>query len=82
MSTSWSLARRNRTYDYEMTGLAVRGIAGMKYELNEDWALFGEYQITWSDNDVTIDGDPGQPDGKLRTELMTHAVNIGISYSF
>ncbi|MFD0859381.1 outer membrane protein [Roseovarius aquimarinus] len=72
----------NRTYDYEMTGLALRGIAGMKYELTEDWALFGEYQITWSDNDVTIDGDPGQPDGKLRTELTTHAVNIGISYSF
>ncbi|WP_393961036.1 outer membrane protein [Roseovarius sp. S4756] len=72
----------NRTYDYEMTGLALRGIAGMKYELTEDWALFGEYQITWSDNDVTIDGDIGQPDGKLRTELVTHAVNIGISYSF
>ncbi|SEK77526.1 lipid A oxidase [Roseovarius nanhaiticus] len=72
----------NRTYDYEVTGLALRGIAGMKYELTEDWALFGEYQITWSDNDVTIDGDPGQPDGKLRTELLTHAVNIGISYSF
>ncbi|MFX0545338.1 outer membrane protein [Roseovarius sp. S1116L3] len=72
----------NRTYDYEMTGLALRGIAGMKYELTEDWALFGEYQITWSDNDVTIDGDFGQPDGKLRTELVTHAVNIGISYSF
>lgn len=74
-----------RTHDFEMTGLALRGIAGMKYDLNEDWALFGEYQITWSDNDVTINADPtvaGQRDGKLRTELTTHAVNIGISYSF
>ena len=75
----------NRTHDYEMTGLALRGIAGMKYELNENWSLFGEYQIVWSDNDVTINADPavpGQPDGKLRTELLTHAVNIGVSYNF
>jgi lipid A oxidase len=68
-----------------MTGLAVRGIAGMKYELSDSWSLFGEYQIVWSDNDVTINADPaviGQTDGKLRTELTTHAVNIGISYNF
>jgi lipid A oxidase len=74
-----------RTHDYEMTGLAVRGIAGMKYELSDSWSLFGEYQIVWSDNDVTINADPaviGQTDGKLRTELTTHAVNIGISYNF
>ncbi len=72
----------NRTYDYEMTGLALRGIAGIKYALTDDWALFGEYQITWSDNDVTIDGDPLGANGKLRTELVTHAVNVGVSYSF
>ncbi|MDO5758428.1 MAG: outer membrane beta-barrel protein [Rhodobacterales bacterium] len=72
----------NRTHDYELTGLALRGIAGMKYAINEDWALFAEYQITWSDNDATIDGDPGQRNGKLRTELTTHAINVGISYSF
>ena len=75
----------NRTYDYEVTGPALRGIAGMKYDFNDNWAVFGEYQFTWSDNDITIDADPlvaGQLDGKLSTELLTHAVNIGISYSF
>lgn len=74
-----------RTFDYEQTGLAIRGIAGMKYELNEKWSLFGEYQATWSDNDITIDPDPavpGQTPGQLRTELFTHAVNFGVSYSF
>lgn len=74
-----------RTHDYETTGLALRGIAGMKYALSDRWALFGEYQIVWSDNDVTIDADPavpGQTDGTLKTELLTHAVNIGVSYSF
>lgn len=75
----------NRTYDYEATGIAVRGIAGMKYALSENWSLFGEYQIVWSDNDVTINADPtvpGQTDGKLRTDLLTHAVNVGVSYNF
>ena len=68
-----------RTFGYETTGLAARGIAGLKYDLNQDWALFGEYQVTWSDNDLTIDG---APDGKLSTEIVTHAVNFGVSYSF
>ena len=75
----------NRTYDYELTGPAVRGIAGMKYEFNERWAIFGEYQFTWSDNDITIDADPavlGQTDGKISSELLTHAVNVGLSFSF
>ena len=75
----------NRTFGYENTGPAVRGIAGMKYDLNDKWALFGEYQFTWSDNDITIDADPlvaGQTPGKLNTEILTHAVNVGISYSF
>ncbi|WP_135506500.1 outer membrane protein [Roseovarius aestuariivivens] len=74
-----------RTYDYEYTGLALRGIAGMKYAINEDWALFGEYQFTWSDNSITVDADPtvvGQTAGKLNTDLTTHAVNFGVSYSF
>jgi lipid A oxidase len=79
------LGASTRTYDYEYTGPAVRGIAGMKYDLNEKWAVFGEYQFTWSDNDITIDADalvPGQTAGKLNTEILTHAVNFGLSYSF
>jgi lipid A oxidase len=75
----------NRTHQYEFGGPAVRGIAGMKYALSDHWALFGEYQIVWSDNDVTIKADPavaGQTDGRLSTELLTHAINIGVSYSF
>ncbi len=75
----------NRTFGYEYTGPALRGIAGLKYDLNERWALFGEYQVTWSDNDITLDPDPavpGQAPGRLDTEITTHAVNIGVSYSF
>ncbi len=79
------LGASNRTYDYEATGPAVRGIAGIKYDFNEDWAVFGEYQFTWSDNEITIDADPlvaGQTAGRLNTEILTHAINVGVSYSF
>jgi len=71
-----------RTHDFEVTGPALRGIAGLKYDFNEKWALFGEYQFTWSDNDITIDPAPGQLAGKMNTEILSHAFNIGISYSF
>ncbi|WP_272001823.1 outer membrane protein [Roseovarius sp. ZX-A-9] len=74
-----------RTFGYEQTGIAARGIAGMKYAINDRWGLFGEYQIIWSDNDITVDPNPAIPaqtPTKLRTELVMHAVNIGISYSF
>ena len=74
-----------RTFGFEQTGLAARGIAGLKYDLNDRWALFGEYQATWSDNEITIDPDPavaGQTAGRLNTTLITHALNFGVSYSF
>ncbi len=73
----------SRTYDFEFTGPAVRGIAGLKYDITEKWAIFGEYQFTWSDNEITIDPTvPGQTPGKFNTEIFTQAVNFGISYSF
>ena len=57
----------------------------MKYEINDRWAVFGEYQITWSANDITIDPNPlvpGQAPGDVSTDVVTHAVNFGISFSF
>ncbi|MEM9740968.1 MAG: outer membrane beta-barrel protein [Pseudomonadota bacterium] len=72
-----------RTYGLEQTGFALRGLAGLKYDLTEDWAIFGEYQFTWSDNDLTVDPTAiGQIPGELSTEIVTHAINFGVSYSF
>lgn len=72
-----------QTLGFEQTGLALRGLAGLKYNITDSWAVFGEYQFTWSDNDITV--DPvlvGQVPGSLDTEIFTHAINVGISYSF
>lgn len=65
------------TYGYQVSGPAVKVGAGIKYDINARWAVFTEYQFTWSDNEVELDGG-----GKLKTELLTNAVNFGVSYKF
>ncbi|MFP4044008.1 MAG: outer membrane protein [Rhodosalinus sp.] len=66
-----------RTYGFQVTGPAVRLFAGASMDLSERWALFGEYQFTWSDNTADLDGG-----GSLETRIITNAVNLGVSYRF
>lgn len=66
-----------RTYGYQLTGPAARLTAGAKYDLNDKWAVFGEYQFTYSDNDVDLNGG-----GSMKTTLITNALNFGLSYKF
>lgn len=66
-----------RTYGYQLTGPALKVGAGVKYDINHRWALFGEYQFTWSDNKVDVDGG-----GSLSTVLIANAINFGISLKF
>ncbi len=65
------------TFGYQVTGPAVKLMAGAKYDLNDRWALFGEYQFTYSENKVDLDGG-----GDLDTRIITNAVNFGVSISF
>ena len=69
-----------RTYGYELTGIAGRLTAGAKYDLNDRWALFTEYQFTISDNEATLN-DPTLP-GKMNVVLKTNAINFGVSMKF
>jgi lipid A oxidase len=46
-------------------------------DLSERWALFGEYQFTWSDDTADLDGG-----GSLETRIITNALNLGVSYRF
>ncbi|MBT0957536.1 porin family protein [Alphaproteobacteria bacterium KMM 3653] len=65
------------TFGYQVTGPAATLIAGLSYDLNETWALFGEYKMTYSSNKADLDGG-----GTLETDIITNAINIGISYNF
>ncbi len=66
-----------RTFGYQVTGPAVQWVAGASYDLNERWAIFGEYKGTYSQNEADLDTG-----GSLETDLVTNALNIGLSLKF
>lgn len=72
-----SAANGFRSLGYQLTGPAVRGIAGAKFDLNDSWALFGEYQFTYSANKASLPAG-----GSLNTDIITNAINVGVSFSF
>lgn len=65
------------TYGYQLTGPAARLTAGAAYPLNDSWNLFGEYQMTVSQNEVSLEGG-----GDLSARIITNALNFGVGYSF
>lgn len=66
-----------RTYGYQLTGPAAKLIAGAKYDLNDRYAVFGEYQFTYTYNEADLPAG-----GSLKTRILSNALNVGISYSF
>ena len=65
------------TDELQIGGPALTFMAGVRYALNDRWTAFGEYKGTrhWVDVDLSGGGD-------LDTAIATHALNIGISYTF
>ena len=67
----------NRTYGYQVTGPAAKLIAGASYALTDRWAVFGEYQFAWTENEVDLAGG-----GHMRGRILTNAANIGVALRF
>lgn len=67
----------SETFGYQLTGPAATVIAGATYDINDQWSVFGEYKGTYSAN--TADLDTG---GTLETDIVTNAVNVGVSFNF
>lgn len=65
------------TFEYQFGGPAARALAGVEYDLNENWSVFGEINATYSINDVDLNGG-----GTLSADFFTQAVNIGASFRF
>lgn len=65
------------TFEYQYTGPAARLTAGMSYDLNERFAVFGEYQFTYSVNSVDL-----PEGGSLETDIKTNALNVGLTLKF
>ena len=66
----------DRTYEYQYGGPVLTGLAGFKYPLNDRWDLLTELHVHYMMLDVKVDG------GRLKTILVTNALNLGVSYRF
>ena len=66
-----------RTFEYQLGGATVQAQAGVAYEFDENWSAFVEYKGNYSWVDVDIDSG-----ASLKTNILTNAVNVGVSYRF
>lgn len=67
----------SRTWGYQVTGPAATWIAGASYPLGASWSVFGEYKGTYSMNQAELVGG-----GTLETDIITNALNVGVSFNF
>lgn len=67
----------SRTAEYQIAGPAATVLAGARYDLSDGWGVFAEYKgnITRNRGDLTTGGT-------VETDVITNAVNFGVSYSF
>lgn len=66
-----------RTWGYQITGPAVTWIAGASYPVTESWSVFGEYKGTYSINAADL-----ETGGTLESNIVTNAINLGVSFNF
>ena len=65
-----------KTFGYQYGGPVLVGTGGVSYDLNDKWRLNTELQVHYLKLDVRVAG------GRLKTNLVTNAINIGASYRF
>ena len=70
-------AGESKTFEYQLTGPAAILVFGTSYEINDKWSLFAEYKGSYSMNKAKVDAG-----GTLSTNIVTNALNLGVSYSF
>ncbi|MEC9462156.1 MAG: outer membrane beta-barrel protein [Pseudomonadota bacterium] len=66
-----------RTFEYQLGGATVQAQAGVAYDFTKSWSAFVEYKGNYSWVDVNIDSG-----ASLKTNILTNAVNVGVSYRF
>jgi lipid A oxidase len=66
-----------RTFEYQLTGPAAILVVGTSYEINDRWSVFGEYKGSYSSNKAKVDAG-----GTLTTNIITNALNLGVSFNF
>ena len=65
-----------KTFEFQYGGPVLGAHLGLKYKLSQNWNVFGEYAFHFYKINVDHDG------GKMKTNLITNALNVGVGYSF
>jgi len=65
------------TDEYQLAGWVASSMAGLKYQLGRNLAVFGEFKVSYTDVHADLAGGGG-----LETAVWTRHLNIGISYDF
>ena len=66
-----------RTTEYQYGGVVAQFQGGLEYEINDNWSVFGQYQMNVIDLDVDLNGG-----GNLTTGIVTNSVSVGAGFSF
>ena len=66
-----------RTFEYQITGVAVEGLVGLEYRIGPRVSAFGDYKLSFSSNDANVKGG-----GTLETDVWTNHFILGLSYRF
>jgi lipid A oxidase len=66
-----------RTFEYQFGGPVVAGMLGADFKVTDNVSLFTEYRATYSWNDTSLNGG-----GTLQTNLFTHHIMAGVSFTF
>ena len=65
-----------KTFEYQYGGPVATVVAGFSYPYNDKWSLFTDFQMHYMKINAAIDS------GRLKTNLITNALNVGVSYRF
>jgi lipid A oxidase len=66
-----------RTFEYQLTGVAVEGLVGVEYHIGPHVSAFADYKLSFSSNDADVKGG-----GTLDTDVWTNHFIFGLSYRF
>lgn len=66
-----------RTFEYQLTGLALQGVAGLEIPLWDRWSAFVEGKLSYTRIDAHLAGG-----GSLKTDIWSPHLAVGLSYSF
>jgi len=66
-----------KTFEYQVTGVAVEGLVGLEYRITPRVSAFGDYKLSFSSNDADLNGG-----GTLETDVWTNHFILGLSYRF